>query len=208
MPSWSRWADHAAWSAKIFGSHPSSSDHRAGEMTLAHIGQGLGIDDIVLVAGAQQLQEILAALGKRRCEEGETIIADLGGDAILGAMPCPCVVDRDPGRAFQGGAQHGMGFIRKGGDVAGQKPQHLTFRDDQAQASQERRDPVGRHLPLVMLEQNEANQLGTEVAAQAGRQRRHNQLPFRCHPAFSTIADHAPFDPQILDHEVVIPFEP
>jgi hypothetical protein len=37
-------------------------DHRPGEVTLAHIGERLGIDDIVAMAGAEQIQEVPAAL--------------------------------------------------------------------------------------------------------------------------------------------------
>ena len=49
-------------------------DHGAGEMALAHVGQGLGIDHVVLVAGAQQLEEILAALGAHP-QELENVVA-------------------------------------------------------------------------------------------------------------------------------------
>jgi len=40
-------------------------DNGAGELTLTHIGERLSIDDIVLVASAQQLLEILSALRER-----------------------------------------------------------------------------------------------------------------------------------------------
>ena len=33
-------------------------DDRAGERALAHVGQGLGIDRIIAMAGAQQLEEV------------------------------------------------------------------------------------------------------------------------------------------------------
>ena len=39
-----------------------AGDHRAGKGALAHIGQGLGIDDIIAMAGAQQFEEVAAAL--------------------------------------------------------------------------------------------------------------------------------------------------
>ncbi len=123
-------------------------------------------------------------------------------------MPGAGVIDRDPGGAFQASAQHGIGLVGKGRDVIGQKTQHLTLGNHQPQALQQRRDPVNRHLTLVMLEQNEAHQLGTEMAAQASRQRRYDQLALRCQPAFPPIADHPGFNLQVLDHEVVIPLEP
>ncbi len=61
-------------------------DDLAGEIAGAHVGERLGVDDIVAMAGAEQLQEVLAALGKRGPEKR----ADLRGDAIPGAMERPC----------------------------------------------------------------------------------------------------------------------
>ena len=62
-------------------------DHRPGEGVLAHVGERLGVDDAVAVAGAQDRQEIAAALGEAGREEGEAVVAELGGDAVAGAMP-------------------------------------------------------------------------------------------------------------------------
>jgi hypothetical protein len=38
-----------------------AGDDRAGEGALAHIGQSLGIDDVIAMAGAQQFEEVAAA---------------------------------------------------------------------------------------------------------------------------------------------------
>jgi hypothetical protein len=77
--------------------------------------------------------------------------------------------------------------------LAGEEPQHLAFRNHQAHAVQNLHDPIRRYLPLVMLQQDETEQLGPEMTAQAGRQRRHKQLALRRQPPFSPIADHPPF---------------
>ena len=183
-------------------------DHGDGEITLAHVSQGLGIDDVILVAGPQQFQEILSALRERGLEEGETVVPNLGGDAVAIAMPSTRVVNRDPGRCLQTGAQYGMSFVAKGLGIIAQKTQHLTFRDRKPEAVQDLHDTVGRDLTLVMLQQNEAHQLGTEMPAQPDRQRRHEKLALRGQPPFPPIADHPSFEPKILDHEVIIPFEP
>ena len=39
-----------------------AGDHRTGESAVAHIGQSLGIDDVIAMAGAQQREEVAAAL--------------------------------------------------------------------------------------------------------------------------------------------------
>ena len=44
------------------GMFGQAGDHRPGERALAHIGQRLGIDDIILITGAQEIEEVAAAL--------------------------------------------------------------------------------------------------------------------------------------------------
>jgi hypothetical protein len=44
---------------RMFG---QAGDHRTGKGALAHIGQSLGIDDVIAMAGAQQREEVAAAL--------------------------------------------------------------------------------------------------------------------------------------------------
>jgi len=53
-------------------------DHRAGRVVPAHGGQGLTIDHIVVVGGAQQLEKIPPALGEGGGEEGEAVPVDQG----------------------------------------------------------------------------------------------------------------------------------
>src|SRR5262249_11914446 len=44
------------------GMFGEAGDHRPGERALAHIGQRLGIDDIILMAATQEIEEVAAAL--------------------------------------------------------------------------------------------------------------------------------------------------
>src|SRR5260221_11929715 len=48
-----------------------ASDHRAGKGALAHIGQRLGIDDIITMARTQQFEEVAAALRLGGSKPGE-----------------------------------------------------------------------------------------------------------------------------------------
>lgn len=100
-----------------------------------------------------------------------------------------------------------MRFRGKGSDIAGQEPQHLALGDHQPQAGQKGRDPLDRHLALVMLQQNEPKQFRSEMAAQAGRQRCRDHLAVGAQPAFSTVADHPGLEPKVLDDEVLVAFE-
>jgi len=101
-----------------------------------------------------------------------------------------------------------MSFITKGIDIIAQKTQHLAFGNHQANAVQNLHDPVGRHLSLMMLQQNETKPFSPEMPVQAGRQWRHKQLALRRQPPFSSIADHPAFKTKLLNHEIVIPLEP
>src|SRR5271166_3508889 len=46
----------------LVGMLGQAGDHRAGERAVANIGQCLGIDDIIVMAGAQQIEEVAAVL--------------------------------------------------------------------------------------------------------------------------------------------------
>ena len=76
-----------------------ASDHWAGQCTLAHVGERLGIDDVIVMAGAQQLEEVEAALGAGGAEPGEVGVADLRAEAVRSFVARAGVVDRNPGRA-------------------------------------------------------------------------------------------------------------
>ena len=59
-------------------------DDGSGERAGAHIGQGFGIDDAIAMPGAQQFEEVEAALRTRGPEPGEPGVADLGAEAVRG----------------------------------------------------------------------------------------------------------------------------
>lgn len=80
------------------GQHP---DDRAGKRAAAHVGERLGIDHIVAMAGAQQLKEVEPGLAGGRGEPGKAVVADLGAEAVRGLVARPGIVDRHPGCRFQ-----------------------------------------------------------------------------------------------------------
>ena len=71
------------------------ADQRPGERAVAHIGERLGVDDVVAMAGTQQVEEVEPALRTGGAEPGEAVIADLRAEAILGLVPGTGVVDAD-----------------------------------------------------------------------------------------------------------------
>ena len=73
-------------------------DDRTGQGALAHVGQRLGIDHVIGVAGPQHLQEVQPALRGSGREGGEVIVADLGAVAVPVFVARTRVVDADPGR--------------------------------------------------------------------------------------------------------------
>ncbi len=76
------------------------------ERACAHIGERLGIDDVIAMAGPQQVEEVEAALRGGGAEPGEMRVADLGAEAVPGLVARAGVIHRDPGGARKSGAQH------------------------------------------------------------------------------------------------------
>jgi hypothetical protein len=91
-----------------------AGDHRARQHPLAHVGQGLGVDHIVAVAGPQHLEEVQPALRGRRDERGEVVVAELGADAVLVLVTGTGIVDADPARRGQPGPQHLARLVEEG----------------------------------------------------------------------------------------------
>lgn len=50
------------------------ADHRGGEVVFVQVGKRGVVEDVVVVAGAQDLQEVPSALGETGGEEGEAIV--------------------------------------------------------------------------------------------------------------------------------------
>ena len=86
---------------RMVGQEP---DDRPGERSAPHIVERLGVDHVVVVAGAQQFQKIEPALGAGRAEPGEVLVADVGAVPVGRLVPRAGVVDHDPGRRLQAGA--------------------------------------------------------------------------------------------------------
>ena len=67
----------------MIGMRGEARDDRSGERPSAHIGQGLGIDHIVAITGAQQLEEVATALRAGGAKPSEVGVADLSAEAVL-----------------------------------------------------------------------------------------------------------------------------
>jgi hypothetical protein len=62
------------------------------------------------VAGAQQFEEVKAALGVRGAEPGDVLVADLRAEAVSGLVAGAGVVNRDPVGAREPGTEHLTGL--------------------------------------------------------------------------------------------------
>lgn len=185
-----------------------SADHRAGERASAHIGERRVVDDIVGVAGAQQVEEVQPALALPRAEPGEIVIADMGAESVPSGMPRAGVVHRHPGRCRKSRPQD-VAVLRKETVLSlDQQPHHLPLGDRHPKGPQLCRQPLHRHLPLVMQHQHEAAQFRAEMAHHPRRQRREDRSPLRCHPPLPPVADRPRLQNQILNQKALIPLEP
>src|SRR5271169_3361728 len=82
-----------------------------GQRAFAHVGQRLGVNDVIVVACAQQREEVEAALGAGGAEPGEMRVADLRAEAIRSFVASAGVVHRDPGSTEEPGPQHIAGLV-------------------------------------------------------------------------------------------------
>ena len=74
-----------------------ANDHVFGQRPFVHVGDRLIIDHVIAVTGAQQFEEVEAALGIRGAKPGEVLIADLGAEAVGDLVARAGVVNRNPG---------------------------------------------------------------------------------------------------------------
>jgi hypothetical protein len=164
-------------------------DHRASQGVLAHVGQGLGADQVIAVASPQHLQEVQPAFRSGGGKPGEVVVTELGADAVLVLVAGAGIVDADPRCARQPGPQHIARLFKKGVLACIQQPHDLPLGDRDADGPKLGHQAGHRDLSLVVLEQNEPAQLRPEVTDNAPRHRRHHRPAVRSQPAFA--AEHA-----------------
>ena len=138
------------------------------QLMIAHVIEGCGIDDVIVLPGPQQFQEVEAALRVCGREKGEAIVADMGAKAVLGLMPGTRIVDRNPARRAKPRAQHLPGFGEEGVLLAAEQPHDLPLGDIDAQVLQQGKQARDGHLPLVVLAQDEALEFRAEMAGRTG----------------------------------------
>ena len=168
---------------------------------MAQIGQRLGIDDVIAVAGAQQLEEIAAALRSGGAEPSEMRIADLGAEAVRGLVARAGVVHRDPGGVRKPGTEHIASLVQKAVLTVLQQTHELPLGNHDAECLQQPQQPRYRDLPLMVLSEHEAAQFRPEMPAEAGRQRRGQHFAVRLLPALALEIHHQRTDRQVLYDE-------
>ncbi len=104
----------------------------------AHVGKGGVRDHVVAVPGAQQVQEVQPALRLGRGEPGEAVVADLGAHPVHPLVAGAGVVDRDPPRRLQSGAQHTTQLAQEPRLEVGQRPPNLTLKDSDTEVVERR----------------------------------------------------------------------
>ena len=189
---------------RMFG---QTGDHRTGKGAVAHIGQSLGIDDVIAMAGAQQREEVAAALRWGGAEPGKMSVADLGAEAVGSLVARAGVVHRDPGGAGKPGAEHITGFIEEAVLTGDQQTHELALGDHNADRPQQRQQPRHRDLPLMILGEHEAAQLWPKMSVDAFRQRRRHGCALRSLPALATEVHHMRTDHQVLHDKIRVAFE-
>ena len=184
-----------------------AAEHRSGQRARAHVVQCRLVDDVIGMAGAQEIKEVEPALARARGEPRERIVADLRAEAIAPGVPRAGVVHRDPWRRLQACPQHSTAFGEEPVLPRDQQAHHLALGNAQANGAQLRADPFHRDLALMVLHQHETPQLRTEMPGDPARQRGYHRLPIRRQPAFPAVADDLAAEHQVLHDECLIPLE-
>ena len=182
-----------------------AGDHVGGKGALAHIREGFVVDDIIVMAGPQQAQKIKPALAARGAKPREMRVGPREGGGLCAIsidrlVARPGVVHRHVGSVGKPNLQHLAGLVAKVILAGDQKAHHLALVDHDSDIAQQRQDARHRGLSLVIEHQHEAAQFRTEMAVDARRQRRRDDLPLRRLPALAAELHHMGADHQVLHH--------
>jgi hypothetical protein len=183
-------------------------DDRLGHGVLDHVGHRRGVDHVLGVAGAQQLEDAQPALGRPGGEPGEAVVADVRGGLVAPGMARPGVVDRHPAGGRQPGLEDGVRLGVEAVLVRGQEGDDLALGDADAQRSQLDEQALGGDLPLDVLHQDVAHDPGAEVAGHLRRQRGDDLPPVRRQPPLPPVADDPRREHQILDRGGLVALAP
>ena len=183
-------------------------DDRLGHGVLDHVGHRRGVDHVLGVAGAQQLEDAQPALGRPGGEPGEAVVADVRGGLVVPGMARPGVVDRHPAGGRQPGLEDGVRLGVEAVLVRGQEGDDLALGDADAQRSQLDEQALGGDLPLDVLHQDVAHDPGAEVAGHLRRQRGDDLPPVRRQPPLPPVADDPRREHQVLDRGGLVALAP
>lgn len=184
-------------------------DAGARELVLAQVLPSALVEVIVGVGGAQQLEEVDAALRGGGLEESEVFVADVGAVAVFAAVACAGVIDVDIGAGAQTGEQELVLLVVEGVVVLDEQTVELARGDIHAPLAQlTEQQRLGDAL-VVMLVHDVADEGGTEV----GVVQMLGQLADPALAAGSVIAREAVAGierlyHQVLDEEVLIAAQP
>ncbi len=117
------------------------------------------------------------------------------------------VVDGDEGGVGEPRPQHGLVLGAECLELGGHQPHHLALRDHEAQAGEQRRDPVAGHLALKMQRQHQTNKMRAATADNPRRERRDQGLAVRRLPALAPIERRLGLDRQVLNGDLLIALE-
>ena len=146
-------------------------DHDPRQIVLAHIGDGSVVDQVRRITGQEHLEEIQPALGTGRSEGRKLVVPDMRAEAVLGFVARTGIVDRDPPRRRQPSAQHVSCLAEEGVLALDEEPHHLPLGDHDADIIEQAHQPRHRDLALHILRNDEALELGAEVANGSGGER-------------------------------------
>jgi hypothetical protein len=183
--------------------------HGLRELLPLPVGRRHLIDHVIDVRPTQDLQEVQPALVVGALERGEQIVADVGAVAVSSLVPRPRVVDLDVSRDLQTRRQQLVLLPVERLLLLSQDPAELAGGDRDAQLEQLLQEQRLGDVLVVILVEDETDQVRPEVAAgdDVVRQGGDQGLAVGGLPAFAAVAGDLGAEDQVLDDEVLVPFE-
>ncbi len=123
-------------------------------------------------------------------------------------MPGPRIVNRDPGGGAKARAQYFGSLGEESVLLFAQQAHDLPLGNIDPQVRKQCGQARDRDLPLMVLAEEEALEVGAKMAGGTLWQCGHNRIPGRKRPALAPVQNRPRLDDQILDDEVLVPFEP
>ena len=173
----------------LFRGFPDLSEHGFGKLVRFHVGKGILVDPVIVLACTQDLEEVDSAFGVGTFKPGEKVIAHVCTVTIFPVMASTGIVHVDKGGDLESHGEDFILFLMETILVLNQDRTELAGRDIDAPFLQLFEQKGLCDVTLIALVQNETVPRWGKMTLDFRRQLAHNVTSVRSLPTFDDIAD-------------------